>query len=598
MSSPPIVIKFSGDSKDLERKVDGLGNKMQSFGSRMKTTWTEVNSAFQIFQTAMRIGQDVWNATAEVALEYNEQIKNLSRNTGLAAEEASQLFQAADDVRISYQSLSTAMRIAQKEGVDVSIDGMARLADEYVKLQPGVERTQFLLDKFGRSGLEMGKLLSLGADGVRDLALSTQEGLIVTEEAIKANDEYRFALDAFNDQVMELKVSIGNELLPVMTKMLLGLAKQKEIQAEANRLMTEGIAKNREQALSMAAATIQAAAAEEVMARNVEGATDVLDENSSALEDNKAALREADDALKAYQDQLAEMSKSNMDAERFIQSYADSQKKYVEDHQAAAKRLQDAIVKGDQEAIAAAREGIQELEATWHESTQRMIYDMVMAKLSVDGLTDAEFKAAQQLAVTMGIRSQADADAAIEMMEKANAIVAGIQAQEEVSREKAAMDAELLALEEAKKQAAGETTNVTVAGANESASAVSEVTAATEREIQAQGVLQEQIKRTAANYALMAAAANRIKTSTSGGGGGMLRDSGGHGVAGKPYMIGTGAQPELFVPQTNGTFIPNADKGMGGDTVYNIVVNNPKRETAENSMRAELVRLSYLGVAS
>lgn len=38
------------------------------------------------------------------------------------------------------------------------------------------------------------------------------------------------------------------------------------------------------------------------------------------------------------------------------------------------------------------------------------------------------------------------------------------------------------------------------------------------------------------------------------------RDSGGRGIAGSAYLIGVGAQPELFVPNSNGTFIPNADR--------------------------------------
>lgn len=38
------------------------------------------------------------------------------------------------------------------------------------------------------------------------------------------------------------------------------------------------------------------------------------------------------------------------------------------------------------------------------------------------------------------------------------------------------------------------------------------------------------------------------------------RDSGGTGRAGAAYLIGVGAQPELFVPNTNGTFIPNANR--------------------------------------
>lgn len=45
------------------------------------------------------------------------------------------------------------------------------------------------------------------------------------------------------------------------------------------------------------------------------------------------------------------------------------------------------------------------------------------------------------------------------------------------------------------------------------------------------------------------------------------RDSGGPGRAGNAYMIGKGAQPEMFIPSTSGTFIPNADKMMGGSSV-------------------------------
>lgn len=52
-----------------------------------------------------------------------------------------------------------------------------------------------------------------------------------------------------------------------------------------------------------------------------------------------------------------------------------------------------------------------------------------------------------------------------------------------------------------------------------------------------------------------------------------LRDSGGPGVAGDPYMIGTGAQPELFIPDTAGTFIPR-DEWMK-NAIPNITINVP-----------------------
>lgn len=44
------------------------------------------------------------------------------------------------------------------------------------------------------------------------------------------------------------------------------------------------------------------------------------------------------------------------------------------------------------------------------------------------------------------------------------------------------------------------------------------------------------------------------------------RDSGGPGMAGLPYLIRPTAGPELFIPQTSGTFIPNIDKLLAGNS--------------------------------
>ncbi len=56
------------------------------------------------------------------------------------------------------------MKLAAKDGIEPSIENLAKLSDEYLALAPGMERTQFLMDRFGRSGDEMGKLLEKGRD--------------------------------------------------------------------------------------------------------------------------------------------------------------------------------------------------------------------------------------------------------------------------------------------------------------------------------------------------------------------------------------------------------------------------------------------------
>lgn len=70
--------------------------------------------------------------------------------------------------------------------------------------------------------------------------------------------------------------------------------------------------------------------------------------------------------------------------------------------------------------------------------------------------------------------------------------------------------------------------------------------------------------------------------------GGTSRDSGGSGRAGDAFLIGTGAQPELFVPQTAGQFIPKSQLGTtfgGGGGVQigsiNVVVKEKEGETSQ-----------------
>lgn len=63
-----------------------------------------------------------------------------------------------------------------------------------------------------------------------------------------------------------------------------------------------------------------------------------------------------------------------------------------------------------------------------------------------------------------------------------------------------------------------------------------------------------------------------------------VRDSGGPGRAGQPYLIGTGAQPELFVPSSAGQFYPAG--GYGGGTVV-VPVSIDGREIVRATARID-----------
>ena len=254
-----------------------------------------------------------------------------------------------------------------------------------------------------------------------------------------------------------------------------------------------------------------------------------------------------------------------------------------------------------------AQQGVKDLEASWHESTQKMIYDMVLAKVSVDGLTDAEFNATQDLAVQMGIRTQADADAAKKMMETATSLAAGIALQEDVMKQNLADSAELARLEDQKKAAiAGTTTAITgTATAQDKVTTAAQSTTAevdktenaqgdmaravqttvteVQRETQAlqladqtvlkiisdQNRLTQAVKVTTTAYQAMARAAQALSS----------------------YSVPRSSSPNYQYSSPAG---PTQPQSRSNHT--NVTINNPVAEPASRSVDKTLKKLSYLGV--
>lgn len=69
------------------------------------------------------------------------------------------------------------------------------------------------------------------------------------------------------------------------------------------------------------------------------------------------------------------------------------------------------------------------------------------------------------------------------------------------------------------------------------------------------------------------------------------RDSGGRGQPGKAYYIGTGAQPEMFIPDTAGTFVPASQHGSQAMTFQTIVQAPQGRITRESEGRARAMQM-------
>lgn len=74
------------------------------------------------------------------------------------------------------------------------------------------------------------------------------------------------------------------------------------------------------------------------------------------------------------------------------------------------------------------------------------------------------------------------------------------------------------------------------------------------------------------------------------------RDSGGPAEAGQAYLIGRGAQPEMFIPKSDGYFVPNADKLSGGaiNTTNIYLTANYANAQSEASLRDDVALLQMM----
>jgi hypothetical protein len=72
-------------------------------------------------------------------------------------------------------------------------------------------------------------------------------------------------------------------------------------------------------------------------------------------------------------------------------------------------------------------------------------------------------------------------------------------------------------------------------------------------------------------------------------GGFLKRDSGGRGKRGGAYMIGKGAQPEMFFPDRPGTFVPAGGMGQVNNN-FTIVADQPLSQRTQLQIAAAAAR--------
>jgi hypothetical protein len=349
MEKVEIVVTAKDSASQVLRGISssfgGIGSAIQMLtaGGAIEALTTEL----------VKFGKESVDAT----VAYADEVRRLSQISGDSAEETSRLIQLADDYKISTGDLTVAMRKLTSEGLSLNVQTLAKLSDEYLKLNPGQERAAFLMQNFGRQGVKFAEIMGKGSAAIIALNDGIDENLILTDKAVKQAREYEMAMDAWEEQTLKLQYAFGTQLLPTLTN---------GIDMVNEKINDQGLALG---VLSIGWDDVFAAVMKQPEA--VDSATLSYTAMAEAVERNSAAAEEATtdfDGLLSMTEQLA---------------------------------------------------GANE------EATRKIVYNNLLQKLSVDGITDAEFAMANQVGVTLGIFDQKAVNSAALMDDLTQAVIDG-----------------------------------------------------------------------------------------------------------------------------------------------------------------------------
>jgi hypothetical protein len=222
-----LFYEIYADSSKLNKGLTDSKSTMGQFSDKFKkVTGISIDAAgaFMLAATAVKKFIDYVRSSVDATDAYVSSMTDMSRMTGINIEDMSRLAQAADDLFISQEQLNTALTAAGRKGIDTSIEGLKDLSRQYLALGSASEKAKFLAENFGRSGMAMGKLLEVGADGIDAATAAIADNLVVTKEAQQVTYAYKRSVDAVEDSVKGMAYTMGQDAMPILTDFNIVLA--------------------------------------------------------------------------------------------------------------------------------------------------------------------------------------------------------------------------------------------------------------------------------------------------------------------------------------------------------------------------------------
>ncbi len=410
-----IIIKLTkqgGADKDV---VSGL--------TSIKSGLTAGAAAAGTLVAAWVAVDKVLKATVGYLVNTTTEVEKFRNETGMSAEDSSRLLKVLDDLEISATDVGTAFKIAEKNGFQPTIQSLEAMQAQYQALNPGMERTQFLVKEFGKSGLNMQKFFETG-----DIAQRLEEvnqALLISDDNIKSVQQYKDSLNEIHNAWEALKISGGKTILPIVVS----ITKATVDEMKADQAYSDGVRAN-------AAVQRQAFGNRQ---EGVYGVTKAVITQANALDnlatlEMKAANADKDllfltgqqtGAINDLGDALVDVGNQFSAMTDFGQNYD----KFVKDSTALEADLAAARKQGYSETsqqITDIKQKLADLQAEQDKQTASWMLNIMTQQLSVDGLSQTEVQYLLDYQVQTGLLSKEGEQRALDAWNSAKAITDAI----------------------------------------------------------------------------------------------------------------------------------------------------------------------------
>lgn len=245
------VVEVVGDAsklhKDLKNAFDKSIKSADSTGRKIGKALSIGLAATIAGATAAGIA--IFKLTSDTA-KYGDELAKTAQKTGISVEALSKLRFAGELADVEFGELAIGVKFLSSAISDVlagaSNDGTKALefldgrlidlikngassedvflavADGFSKMEDGAIKTDLALKIFGRSGQNMIPLLNEGAAGLKAMGDEAERaGRVMSTESAKASEAFNDSLTRLKASVDGVKNSIGVELIPAMTGLVL-----------------------------------------------------------------------------------------------------------------------------------------------------------------------------------------------------------------------------------------------------------------------------------------------------------------------------------------------------------------------------------------